>query len=71
MEWCTWQRWPGQEGRDGTAGRNTACQGGSQDAAKFMGEGDFVAAGREGGEARAAVGDGVGWRLEMSLCPLM
>lgn len=37
------------------AGRRPVCPGGSQQGAKFIGKADFVAAGREGREARAAL----------------
>lgn len=46
---------------EGMAGRNPVCLGESQQGAKLMGKGDFVAAGREGEEARADVGGSGCW----------
>lgn len=43
------------------AGKNPVCLGGSQQGARFMGKGDFVAAGREGVETRADLGESLCW----------
>lgn len=77
VEWSTRQRWPGQaehgqqEGMGQLAGTLPVRVGARKLPNSWEKEILLLLAGREGGEARAAVGDGVGWRLEMSLCPLM